>query len=215
MKTSNFLSHLLLGIVLCVAMSGCKKGIKGPTPIFPRTAGAPTGSSVSPIEPGGSLPPANDPRGNLVPGGLNTEGQNALGPRPDMGDFLLDRDVFKQQTVYFEFDRSNVKPGELPKVQSVASHMKGEPGSVKLLVEGHCDERGTPEYNRALGERRALAIREALISLGMSGDRIQTVSYGEDKPADPGHDKEAWAKNRRAEFILLRPKPGGAAADAR
>ena len=77
----------------------------------------------------------------------------------------------------------------------------------KLLIEGHCDERGTEEYNRALGERRALAAREYLNSLGIKGERVRTVSYGEDRPSVDGHDESAWSKNRRAEFILLKP-PG-------
>ena len=77
----------------------------------------------------------------------------------------------------------------------------------KLLIEGNCDERGTEEYNRALGERRALAAREALAKRGVSPERIRTISYGKDKPTDPGHDDAAWSKNRRADFVLLHPKP--------
>jgi peptidoglycan-associated lipoprotein len=76
----------------------------------------------------------------------------------------------------------------------------------KLLIEGNCDERGTEEYNRALGERRALAAREALAKAGVSPDRIRTISYGKDKPANPGHDEAAWKANRRDDFILLHPK---------
>ena len=74
-----------------------------------------------------------------------------------------------------------------------------------VRVEGNCDERGTEEYNRALGERRALALREELVRLGVDPSRVDTVSYGEDKPVDPGHDESAWRKNRRGDFILLSP----------
>ena len=77
--------------------------------------------------------------------------------------------------------------------------------SAAVQVEGHCDERGTEEYNRALGERRALAAREALIGLGIASDRVDTISYGEDKPAVPGHNESAWSKNRRGAFVLLTP----------
>jgi len=70
-------------------------------------------------------------------------------------------------------------------------------------VEGHCDERGTNEYNLALGERRANAAKRYLLSLGISSDRISSISYGEEKPLDPGHNEEAWAKNRRGHFIIL------------
>ena len=85
--------------------------------------------------------------------------------------------------------------------------------STKLLIEGNCDERGTEEYNRALGERRALAAREALAKLGVDPMRILTISYGKDKPADPGHDEAAWQKNRRDDFVLLHPKPGAEMPD--
>jgi peptidoglycan-associated lipoprotein len=70
----------------------------------------------------------------------------------------------------------------------------------QLLVEGHCDERGTDEYNLAIGERRALAVRRYLVALGVAADRVHTISYGEEKPADPASAESAWAKNRRAEF---------------
>ena len=72
-----------------------------------------------------------------------------------------------------------------------------------VLVEGNCDERGTEEYNRSLGERRALAGREYLIKLGIDADRVDTITYGEDRPADPGHNEAAWAKNRRDDFVVL------------
>jgi peptidoglycan-associated lipoprotein len=75
--------------------------------------------------------------------------------------------------------------------------------TVKIQIEGHCDERGTNEYNLALGERRANSAKKYLISLGMPADQISTISYGEEKPLDPGHNEEAWAKNRRGHFIVL------------
>jgi peptidoglycan-associated lipoprotein len=75
--------------------------------------------------------------------------------------------------------------------------------NVKIQIEGHCDERGTVEYNLALGERRANSTKKYLTSLGISPDRISTISYGKERPADPGHNEEAWAKNRRAHTIIL------------
>jgi peptidoglycan-associated lipoprotein len=119
----------------------------------------------------------------------------------------MNKEIFKAYTVFFDFDRSEVKGSERSKIESVADEMKkGAPGN-DLLVEGHCDERGTEEYNRALGERRALAIREYLVNLGLGANRIRTISYGKDKPVDSEHNDAAWAKNRRGEFILLLPKP--------
>ena len=103
--------------------------------------------------------------------------------------------------VYFDFDSAAIRPGEVSKLEAAAAAMKSNPG--KLVVEGHADERGTSEYNRALGERRAQAAREQLIKLGVSADKISTVSYGEERPADPGHDEAAWSKNRRCEFVVV------------
>jgi peptidoglycan-associated lipoprotein len=207
MKTANFLSHLLLAILISATFSGCKKTPKSPTPIFNKTPGAPGGNNPSGLEtPGPTVPAGNETRGNIVPGGTGGDA-GPLAPRESLGDYFLDRDIFKQDTVYFAFDRSNVKPSEMSKVQAVANYLKNQ-SEMKVLVEGHCDERGTPEYNRALGERRALSVRESLVHLGVSGDRIQTLSYGEDRPADPGHSESAWEKNRRGEFVLMKPKGG-------
>ena len=76
----------------------------------------------------------------------------------------------------------------------------------KVLIEGHCDERGTEEYNRALGERRALSVRDRLVELGVGADRIRTMSLGEDRPADPGFSVDAYQANRRGDVVLLKPK---------
>jgi peptidoglycan-associated lipoprotein len=214
MKTANFSPLLLLAVAFSVAVTGCKKTPTSPTPIFSRSAPAPSGSNPSGLESntGPTVPPGESSVATPVPGpAVNPEQQGALAPRVGLDNYDQDREVFKQDTVYFAFDRSNVRPDELPKVKSVADYLKGQP-TFAVMVEGHCDERGTPEYNRALGERRALAIREALIGFGVSPDRIQTISYGEDRPADPGHDEAAWAKNRRGEFVLLKPKAGAMAS---
>ena len=101
--------------------------------------------------------------------------------------------------IYFEYNKSNIRPEYQPVLESISKWLVKKDGS-QLLVEGHCDERGTDEYNLALGERRALAVRRYLIALGVSSDRVHTISYGEEKPAVPGSDEAAWSKNRRAEF---------------
>jgi peptidoglycan-associated lipoprotein len=124
-----------------------------------------------------------------------------------MDDYNQDRAALAANTVHFAFDSAVVKQGEESNIAAVATAL-GANVSDKLLIEGHCDERGTEEYNRALGERRALALREALAKAGVSPDRIRTISYGKDKPANPGHDESAWSQNRRGEFILLHPKAG-------
>lgn len=112
----------------------------------------------------------------------------------------VDRDRF--QPVYFAFDSYSVDGSEAGKVQEVASFLRSSGGQV--IVAGFTDERGTPEYNRGLGERRAQAVRQALISSGANPSSIQTVSFGAEMPADPGSGESAWARNRRVEFGIVR-----------
>lgn len=103
--------------------------------------------------------------------------------------------------LFFELDSAEVSGPGQQVLQSNASVLKKYPG-MQVTVEGHCDERGTAEYNLALGERRALAAKNYLVSLGIPADRIKTVSYGKEFPFDPGHDDSAWSKNRRAHFVI-------------
>jgi peptidoglycan-associated lipoprotein len=110
-----------------------------------------------------------------------------------------DRSLFPP--VFFAYDSSSVNPEEAGKCEQVASHLKKGKGN-GVIVEGHADERGSREYNLALGERRALAVRDYLISLGVDPAVIQTKSYGEEMPDDMGHDETAWRKNRRAVFAI-------------
>ena len=106
------------------------------------------------------------------------------------------------QTIHFDFDRSDIRAYARLVLEKAADYLKKNP-RVKIVVEGHCDEIGTEEYNMALGERRALSARHYLVSLGVAPERIGTISYGEHLPLDPGHDEAAWAKNRRCEFKIM------------
>jgi peptidoglycan-associated lipoprotein len=103
--------------------------------------------------------------------------------------------------VYFDYDSSQVASTERSKIEAVSQHLK-QNNSVAVIIEGNCDERGSNEYNLTLGERRAQAVRDYLAGLGIEAERIQTKSYGEEKPVSAGHDEEAWAANRRGEFVL-------------
>ena len=105
--------------------------------------------------------------------------------------------------VYFAYDAFSIPQDQMANIDTVAEFLRINPVIV-LVVEGNCDERGTNEYNISLGERRALAVREQLIALGVDGARVQTVSYGEERPSDAGHDENAWVKNRRADFAFYR-----------
>jgi peptidoglycan-associated lipoprotein len=104
--------------------------------------------------------------------------------------------------IHFDFDKYDIRLEDTESLKQNAAVLKRFP-SVKIQIEGHCDERGTGEYNLALGERRAHSAKEYLVSLGVDGNRISTISYGKEKPLDPGHNEEAWAKNRRDEFVVL------------
>ncbi|MEA3406175.1 MAG: peptidoglycan-associated lipoprotein Pal [Pseudomonadota bacterium] len=103
------------------------------------------------------------------------------------------------QVVKFDFDRSEVTSKYFSVISAHADFMLAN-SDAKVTVSGHCDERGTREYNLALGERRAIAVKNALIAKGVSADRINVVSFGEDSPVDMGHNSAAWSENRRAEF---------------
>lgn len=107
------------------------------------------------------------------------------------------------ENVLFEYDNFQIPSSEVPKIEKVAAYMRANP-SLALVVEGHCDERGSREYNLALGEHRALSVRAYLVSLGIAPDRIQTVSYGEEVPVASGSNESAWRQNRRAEFVFYR-----------
>ena len=108
------------------------------------------------------------------------------------------------EPVYFGFDASNLQPSELAKIEKVAAHLK-QTGRV-VIVEGNCDERGSNEYNLSLGELRAIAIRDYLVTLGVDAQKVQTKSYGEEKPAVAGSNEAAWSKNRRGEFAVYAHK---------
>ena len=104
--------------------------------------------------------------------------------------------------VYFGFDSTVVPQDELGKIDSVGSHLADNPKRV-VIVEGHCDERGSNEYNMSLGENRAIIVRNYLVENGIAADRIETRSYGKERPAVVGDSEDAWSKNRRAEFAIF------------
>jgi len=104
--------------------------------------------------------------------------------------------------ILFDFDKYNVQDKYKPELKSVASWMMKNTNA-RLSVEGNCDERGTNEYNLALGDRRAKAVKDYLVSLGVASSRIETLSYGEEKPLCTEHTEECWTKNRRAHFVVL------------
>lgn len=103
--------------------------------------------------------------------------------------------------IYFDFDQYNLNPSETAKLDKAAEWIKSH-AEAEIQVEGHCDERGTEEYNLNLGQKRSSAVRDYIISKGCDSNKLHTISYGEERPVDPGHAEDAWSKNRRAQFLV-------------
>jgi peptidoglycan-associated lipoprotein len=204
MKLIKFSHVLVLGLVLSLPAVGCKKKPVGLTAL-PKPAYSGLKDS-GPSQPFTSTPPINP---NPVGQGDTPITDKPLPPSGPQGqinpdvrkDWPRNAEILRADTVHFDFDSSVVKASEKSRVEAVAEYLKANPNNA-LEIDGHCDERGTEEYNRSLGERRALALREAVAQLGIDASRIDTVSYGKDKPADPGHDETAWRQNRRGEFLV-------------
>lgn len=104
--------------------------------------------------------------------------------------------------VYFDYDKAMIRDDAKPVLETNASWLN-KFKTIKILIEGHCDERGTEEYNLALGEKRAKAALDYLTTLGISSDRVKIISYGKSQPQDPGHNEAAWQKNRRDQFLVI------------
>ena len=120
--------------------------------------------------------------------------------QPGIEGEVLESKLLKD--VSFDLDKYDILPQDIEILKEDATLLMKYP-NVKVQIEGHCDERGTGEYNLALGERRANSVKKYLVSLGVPANRLSTISYGKEMPADPGHHEEAWAKNRRAHFVIL------------
>lgn len=173
MQSRRWMAVVLVGMVVALAVSGCKKK--------PRYGPGMEGDNIGGVT-GTSLTGEDALAGR--PGGLSTEVAGQFAP------------------VYFDYDSSQVNEAERAKIEAVADYLKNNAAG-GVIVEGHCDERGSAEYNLALGERRSLAVRAYLVGLGVDGARIQTKSFGEERPVAMGHDESAWGQNRRAEFVLF------------
>ena len=181
--------HVLVTAAVVLALVGAcaKKQPPVARPTTPPPAAGDTSTPPSPPEPVAEPQP--------VP------------PEPVAEDALASRNIDEInknspfQPVFFLFDSSEIDSPGQQALNTNAEILKKYPTWV-ITIEGHADERGTAEYNLALGERRAVAARTYLVSLGVPADRLRTVSYGKEFPFDPGHDEAAWAKNRRAQFVV-------------
>jgi len=195
MKANCFTTLMALGMALSFIAAGCSTHPQNMKPIY---------GSVNP-------PPEVNPMPSIqTPNPFTEQQMPTMVPfpteYPGHTNWAENPDQLKDYTVHFAYDSSAVPTSDKSKIASVADFLRSNPNAA-VRVEGNCDERGTEEYNRSLGERRALAAREALVGLGIDSGRVDTISYGEDKPVDAGHNQAAWKKNRRADFVVLTP-PG-------
>ncbi len=190
MKTTIYrvLNLSVSGLVL-LFLTGCQSGCQDNNNGY-NTAGSPR-------------PPAYDPamsEGVEVVGDIQENEIGTLGGKPFNTEEFLN---IKMPRVYFGYDQYNIPQQEQEKLANLGNWLL-EYSYVGIRIEGHCDERGSTEYNRALGERRALSVKKFLKELGIKEDRMQTISYGEEKVLDSNETKEGHAKNRRAEFVIGR-----------
>lgn len=173
-RALNVLGVLTVAFAMTVAMGGC-------------------GGSDEPINPGMTSGGG---------GGTSSGGGSGGEELPDLSGADLDfRPASDLEAIYFDYNRFELRPDSLEALGRNAEKII-RAGNVVIQVEGHCDERGTQEYNLALGEKRALATRQHLVRLGVAADRIITISYGEENPVALGHAEDSWSQNRRCQFNI-------------
>ena len=174
---------LILSVLLVPACSTQAPPAPTPAPAAPPPAPAPAPAPVpEPADPAGDWEAAEE-----APRVLSAAEINQMG--------VL-------QKIYFDYDKAEVRTDQRATLQSNATWLR-ENTNVKIVIEGHADDRGTREYNLALGDRRSNATKDYLISLGINQSRIEMISYGEERPAETGEHEQAWARNRRAEFVVV------------
>jgi peptidoglycan-associated lipoprotein len=199
MKMTKVVCSLAFVLAITLASTGCRHQPVGVTHI-----------------PGSTIPAVTEPGPGGTIGDTGNTGATGVGTVPgaianseswDPANMDQDASALAANTIHFAYDSAVIRDSDQANLQAVAQALNADP-NVKLLIQGNCDERGTEEYNRSLGERRAEAAREALAKLGVDASRVRTISFGKDKPVDPGHDGSAWSKNRRDDFVLCHPKSG-------
>ena len=195
---NGILVSLLISVVV---LAGCAKrpamtAASAPAPSGAAQATAPPATTP----PAATTPPTSESSGSTTPGPSGTQppsgGTATAAARPPVSEFTANPNL---KDIYFDFDKYDIRPGDAKILDSNATWLKANNNLV--LIEGHCDERGTNEYNLALGERRAKATMNYLVSQGVQAGRITIISYGEERPICTEHNEACWAKNRRAHFL--------------
>lgn len=177
----SVITMMVILLVCFLWMTGCaKKAVQ---------QGEASGVQALAPAPAATAPAATAPAAKAVEGQAKETAAAAVEAAPTFED------------IYFDFDKSVLRPKDREVLKNHAALLMKNKNS-DVLIEGNCDERGTTEYNLALGERRANEAMKYLVSLGVEKERIKTISYGKERPLDPGHNEEAWAKNRRDHFVV-------------
>lgn len=185
---------LVLTLLACssfAALEGCRRKVT------PAATPVPSGADAAAAQRRADADAAAQRRADSISAANAAASRDAAGDRQaqlDMANILAQR-------VYFDYDRDQLRDDGAAVLDAKSAVLQANP-SITLVVTGHTDERGTAEYNLALGEKRALAAKTYMVSLGVPADRLRTVSYGKEFPFDPGHDEGAWSKNRRAHFVV-------------
>jgi len=168
----RFVSVALIGLAIVLALAGCSSRKK-----------VSSEAQVEPPPTESTPPPPSD--------------QGSLPPPPSTGDNM---ERMTLEDAFFDFDDFSLRTDAKSSLEKDGKFLEKN-AAAKIIIEGHCDERGSVEYNLALGEKRARAARDYLVSYGIPGSRVTTISYGKERPFDQGHDEDAWAKNRRAHVV--------------
>lgn len=211
MKTPSL--KVLTAAALALAIVGCASKKAVDTEEAPAAAPAPVAEAAP-------APAAEEPKADFAPApevaqpatpiavtnakaAAPVESESADGYENNASHYTGDT---RTRTVYFAFDKSDIPSAAYGSLKAHAKHLAGN-AAARVTMEGHCDERGTPEYNIALGERRAKSIKDFLVLNGAKAEQVELVSFGEEKPADLGHEEMSWAKNRRAVFVYSAGNP--------
>jgi peptidoglycan-associated lipoprotein len=195
----NFWTKTALVMVPVLLLWGC-----GTTGEVQEEGAAGAGGQAATSEAAGASTTGVETGGAMTGEAMGAKEGGAMEGQAFQGDPLDDpNSLLAKRVIYFDFDKSDIKDEFRDILQAHAEYLASHP-NVHVTLEGHCDERGTREYNIALGERRAKAVKRMLTLQGVAASQIETVSYGEERPAALGHDESAWALNRRVEFIYQR-----------
>ncbi len=192
MRKKNLAGVSVALVVALILLGGCaKKTVK-----TEETAAKPAVTSPA-VEPAPAAPPTEPVFGEEEP--LDS---SRTVPEHKTYSVLEGRTSAPMLPIYFDFDKYNIRPDQKKRLIANAEFLKNNPRLI-VRIEGNCDERGTNEYNMALGERRAMSAKKYLVDLGIAADRIRTISYGEERPLNHGHDEHAWSQNRRDDFVII------------